>query len=233
MTAVIIIEAVVIVLLGILVAGLLKSHAEILRQLHALGAHEDGSVAPTTSLGSPRTTGFEKAPSTTLTGVGLSGESMSVSLEHGRGNTLLAFLSSSCTTCRLFWREFNGDFELPTPDTRTVIVTKGPQSDSPSKIAELAPTHLTLVMSDDVWDEFKVPMTPYFLLVDGDGMVIGEGAATNWKHLLGLLRQSAADASSPLHLDTGERAQFTDVQLRAAGLEPGDPSLYENPIDTK
>ncbi|MGH9223505.1 MAG: hypothetical protein ACRD2W_06890, partial [Acidimicrobiales bacterium] len=42
MTVVVLIEAVVIALLGLLVVGLLRSHAEILRKLHDL---EAGTVA--------------------------------------------------------------------------------------------------------------------------------------------------------------------------------------------
>ncbi len=230
-TAVLVIEGLVIVLLAILVAGLLKSHAEILRQLHALGAGEDGSVTVGARSTRPRTTGFESAPATTLIGSDLGGGTLSVSLEHGQGNTLLAFLSSGCLSCQTFWSEFNGDFELPTPDTRTVIVTKGPGSESTAKVSQLAPNRIPLLMSDEVWDTFRVPMTPYFLLVDGDGMVIGEGAASSWRHLLGLLRQSAVDAAAPIHLDTEGRRQFTDSQLRNAGIKPGDPSLYENPLE--
>ena len=86
-------------------------------------------------------------------------------------------------------------------------------------------------MSDETWDVFRVPMTPYFLLVDGSGMVVGEGAASSWRHLLGFLRQSAADAANPIHLDTGSRLQLTDAQLLDAGVQPGDPSLYENPLE--
>ena len=231
MTAVVVIEGLVIILLAILVAGLLKSHAEILRQLHSLGASEDGSLSVGTPQTRPRTTGFEKAPASSLSGVDLGGAMLTVSLEHGRGNTLLAFLSSGCLSCETFWGEFRGDFELPTPDTRTVIVTKGPGSESPSRLREMAPSRVPLLMSDEMWDTFKVPMTPYFLLVDGEGLVIGEGAASSWKHLLGLLRQSAADATRPIHLDTEGRRQFTDSQLRNAGVHPGDPSLYENPME--
>ncbi len=231
MTLVVVIEAVVIVLLAILVGGLLKSHAEILRQLNALGVSEDGSVTASTRGGLPKTTGFEKAPTTTLTGVDLAGGALSLSIEHGRGNTLLAFLSSGCLSCETFWREFHRDFELPTPDTRTVILTKGPGSESPGRLRELAPPNLPLLMSDEVWNTFKVPMTPYFLLVDGKGMVVGEGAAASWHHLLGLFRQSASDAAKPLALDTEGRALFTDSQLRDAGVHPGDPSLYQNPLD--
>jgi hypothetical protein len=231
MEAIVVIEGVVIALLAILVGGLLKSHAEILRQLHALGADEDGSVSIGTRQTRPKTTGFEKAPATTLGGVDLSGAATSLSLEHGRGNTLLAFLSSGCLSCQAFWDEFRGDYELPTPDTRTVIITKGPGSESPAKLQELAPARVPLLMSDDVWDTFKVPMTPYFLMVDGDGMVIGEGAASGWQHLLALLRQSAADAADPVRLDTEGRRHFTDAQLRNAGVLPGDPSLHQNPLE--
>jgi hypothetical protein len=77
MTAVIVIEGVVILLLAVLVAGLLKSHAEILRQLNALGATEDGSVTVGSAQTRPRTTGLEKAPTTSLTGVDLVGGSIS------------------------------------------------------------------------------------------------------------------------------------------------------------
>jgi hypothetical protein len=230
MTALVIIEGVVILLLAILVAGLLKSHAEILRQLAALGVTEDGAVTVGTPQTRPRTTGMEQAPANTLQGVSLDGSEQSMSLVHGRGPTLVAFLSSGCLSCQTFWNELHGDFELPTPDTRPVIVTKGPASESAARVGELAPSGVPLIMSDETWEAFRVPMTPYFLLVDGRGMILGEGAASSWKHLLGLLRQSARDAV-PLDLDADGREAFTDTQLRRAGIEPGDPSLYSNPLE--
>ncbi|MEX0699422.1 MAG: hypothetical protein WD354_06775 [Acidimicrobiia bacterium] len=230
MTVVVVIEAMVILLLGVLVAGLLRSHAEILRQLHSLGAGGDESVASPGGL-RPRSTGFEKAPADVLAGIDIHGGALSVSLKQGRHDTLVAFLSSSCLSCQAFWKEFSGNFELPTPNTRTVIVTKGPASESPAKVSDLAPPKIPLLMSDDVWDTFRVPMTPYFLLVDGQARVIGEGAASNWKHLVGLLKQAASDARHPESLDTSGRAQFTDIQLSRSGIHPGDRSLYENPLD--
>ena len=227
MGAVVAIEGVVILLLAILVAGLLKSHAEILRQLHSLGASEDGSVAGR----APRTTGFEKAPTSVLTGVEPSGTARTVSLELGSGSTLLAFLSTGCASCHVFWNELSGDFDLPSPDTRTVIVTKGPESESPARVSELAPAGVPLVMSNEMWDTFQVPLTPYFLLIDGQARVVGEGSATSWRRLLALLRRSADDAKRPTHLDTEGRTHFTDEELSGSGIEPGDHSLYENPLD--
>jgi hypothetical protein len=231
MEALIVIEGVVILLLAVLIAGLLKSHAEILRQLAAFGAAEDGTIPIGSAATRPRTTGFEQAPALSLTGVELDGTATTITLDHGRGNTLIAFLSSGCLTCQIFWKELSGDFDLPTPDTRTVIVTKGTDSESPARLGELAPRKLPLLMSDDTWDTFRVPMTPYFMLVDGAGQVIGEGAASSWRHLLGLLRQSAADAS-PSAMDTEGRANFTDERLRRAGIGPDDPSLYVNPNES-
>jgi hypothetical protein len=224
-TAVVIIEAVVIVLLLVLVAGLLKSHAEILRRLDTLGAHGD-EPNRAQRLG---TTGFDKAPAAEISGVDPAGAMVNVSLTHGRGETLVSFLSSGCASCRVFWDELADNAELPTPDTRPVIVTKGPQAESPAKIAALAPKGVTVVMSDEAWDTFRVPLTPYFMLVDGDGAVIGEGSATNLNHLLGLFRQSAAD-SNPTRLSTLGRERLTDDQLSGSGIEPGDQSLYQDPL---
>jgi hypothetical protein len=225
MTAVVTIEAVVIVLLLVLVAGLLKSHAEILRRLESLGA---GSHEPTQAQ-RLRTTGLGRAPANEISGVDPVGSMVSVSLTHGRGETLLAFLSTGCASCRVFWEELAGSPELPTPLTRPVIVTKGPQAESPAKVADFAPSGVKVVMSDEAWDTFRVPLSPYFMLVDGDGVVIGEGSATNMSHLLGLFRQSAAD-STPVRLNTRERERFTDDQLSSSGIEPGDQSLYQDPL---
>ena len=44
-SAILVVETVVVVLLTLLVAGLLRSHAEILRRLHALGAGLDRDAA--------------------------------------------------------------------------------------------------------------------------------------------------------------------------------------------
>ena len=225
MTAVVIIEGVVIVLLLVLVAGLLKSHAEILRRLDR---HDPGDSEPTRAQ-RLRTTGLRNAPADEIAGVDPAGSTVAVSLTHGRGETLLCFLSTGCASCQVFWAELDNGADMPTATARPVVVTKGPRSESPAKVAEMAPGQVRVVMSDEAWDAFKVPLTPYFILVDGEGRVIGEGSATNMDHLLGLFRQSAADAD-PVKLGTRQREKFTDDQLSGSGIEPGDPSLYEDPL---
>lgn len=229
MTAIVIIEGVVIVLLLTLVAGLLRSHAEILRQLDRLGAGEANS----TSIAGPRpkTVGFDVAPMKSISGVTPKGAQRTVALDHGRNPTLLAFLSSNCASCQVFWGELDGTPELPLPETRTVVVTKGDDGESPGKVEGLAPAGVDTIMSSEVWDNFRVPLTPYFMLLDEEARVIGEGSALTWEQLLGLLRQSAADTPNPARLGTSERNRFTDSRLAESGVEPGDQSLYENPTD--
>ena len=227
MTAVIVVEAVVILFLLVLVAGLLKSHAEILRELDRLGAHPNSETSRADRL---KVTGLGRAPSQEISGLDPAGMAVSVSLNQGRGETLLAFLSTGCASCRVFWDELGGSPKLPTESTRPVIVTKGAQSESPAKVGELAPRHVVVVMSDEAWDDFRVPLTPYFMLVDSRGGIIGEGSSTNMRRLHDLLRQSAAD-SDPTRLGTKGRERFTDANLGSSGVEPGDPSLYRDPLD--
>lgn len=230
MTAVVVIEAIVIVLLVILVAGLLRSHAEILRQLDRLGAGED---ATTTSLPSPRpkVSGLAAAPLMSIEGETPTGSHRTVNLDNGRQATLISFLSTGCASCQVFWSAISSGQTLPVPDTRVVIVTKGSDAESPSKVRGLAPSGIDVLMSSEVWDAFKVPMTPHFMLVDGNGQVLGEGSALSWEQLVGMLEQSVADLEDPRRMGTSERARFTDARLADAGVEPGDPSLYENPLE--
>jgi len=229
MTAVIVIEAVVIVLLAVLVAGLLRSHAEILRTLDRLGAGDhDSTLLPSPR---PRTVGFEDAPLKSITGTTPAGADRTVSLDHGRQPTLIAFLSTGCASCQVFWQELARTPDLPLPDTRILVVTKGAEAETPSKVGSLAPSGVDVVMSSEAWDAFRVPLTPYFMLLDPDSRVIGEGSAVTWEQLSGLLSQAVADTPDPKRLGTTQRARFTDAQLAQSGVEPGDASLYENPLD--
>lgn len=210
MTALIIIEGLIILLLLILVAGLLKSHAEILRELHRLGGRLDGATGP----GGVRVTGLGEAPLTAIQGVDTAGNERTVSLVHGRGETLIAFLSTGCASCQTFWQALGQQPAMPTPSTRAVIVTKGSEAESPGQVARLAPEGVTTVMSSDAWDSFRVPLTPFFMLVDGEGRVLGEGSAMHWEQLLGLLERSISDAPDE----------------QSAAISPSDPTLYENPV---
>lgn len=234
MIALVILEGVVIVLLVILVAGLLRSHADILRRLHAL----DGGAESTGG----RSDGLQvvnrnaKTVPPAVTGSSPAGASATVPLVDTRGMALVAFLSSGCTSCQPFWEAFRSGAPMPGPDVRPLIVTKDPTEESPAKIAGLAPSQVPVIMSSQAWDDFRIPGSPYFVLVDAAaGRVVGEGAAASWQHVHDLLGQAMADAGHDPTLteSTTERHIRIDEHLRQAGIEPGHPSLYQNPHETQ
>jgi len=239
MTVLVIAEGVVILLLGLLVAGLLRSHAEILRKLHELGAsvqehppsQPDLNFSP--NVVSPRS---DTTPGHDLSGVTPTDEAIAISITGARHRTLVAFLSSGCLTCAAFWEAFAADQPAGLEDVRLVIVTKDRTEESPSRIRSLAPASHPVVMSGDAWSDYLVPGSPYFVLVDGPSKrVIGEGSASSWEQLNNLMQQALADTRGPSR-NRRRRARATaardardEAALAAAGIGPGDPSLYQDP----
>jgi hypothetical protein len=219
-TAIVSVETVLLVLLVILVAGLLRSHAEILRRLGP--AEEDGEQPMPAPAARAATGGERAAPA--LSGQTPSGDALALDFASGAAGapTLLAFLTTGCTTCAGFW-ETLAERRLP-PEVRTVIVTHGADRESPSRIRKLAPPRIPVVMSSAAWTEYHVPGAPYFVLVDG--AVLGEGVATTWQALASLVTDAIEDRHAGDGGDAGARGQRVDRVLAAAGIGPEHPSLY-------
>lgn len=155
-------------------------------------------------------------------------------VEH---DTILAFLSSGCITCQRFWDAFRKPRKLGLPaGTRLVVVTKGPDAESPSAVASLAPPGVTTVLSSEAFDAYDVPGSPYFVQVHGpSGRVRGEGTGPDWDQVSSLLSQASGDdrlhsalaGSQVAKPDAdAEREARIDRELFDAGVAPGDPSLY-------
>lgn len=257
MIAVAVALGLVVALLAVLVVGLLRSHSEILAALHDLGVNlEDGAAAPATrstvatSARAPMRTApgvarprGEDAPfgaASDLTGVLPAGGAAHAAIAGVGHSTLLAFLSTGCGTCGAFWEALghHGDQPLPGRSTRLVIITNGPEAESPAAVADLAPTGVLTLMSSEAWDLYEVPVSPYFILVDGpSSRIIGEGAGTSWSQILDLLSRATADTAPPPaargpvppRMGGQDRAEWVDAELLAAGIAPGDPSLYPVP----
>jgi len=149
--------------------------------------------------------------------------------------TLLAFLSSGCLTCAEFWERFDDpdSLDLPGEGTEVVIVTRGPGRESESAVSEQAPAEVPTIMSDEAWERYRVPGSPYFVLVDGpSGQVVGEGSGTTWVQVSSLLRSALADQGLALgreperSADGPEREARAVEELRRAGITPGHTSLY-------
>ena len=260
MLAAVIAEGVAIVLLGVLVLGLLRSHALILKALHELGAgleleREAGTgVTTATTGGKPGPVPVEletgvvqatRKDSTTahdIIGTDLDRAEQRVVVTAPGTRTLLAFLTSGCSVCQTFWDEFRGPVEVPGAGELRIIA-KGSAEESVSSLRSLAGDR-DVVQSSGAWVDYDIPGSPYFVYVEG-GVVTGEGSATTWAQVRDLMAQGVADTEEARSaagrpgpgllagqdLGRGERDSLPrmDAELLAAGVRPGDPSLYREP----
>ena len=262
MVALVIVSTFVVLVLGVLVAGLLRSHADILRSLHELGV---GVGDPVASEASPPSVAATPVPLSApgrspalaplagpgdapalgaapdIAGVTPSGDARAVAVDHGGHLTLLAFLSSGCTSCAAFWEALQSPGRLTLPaGTRTVIVTKGPDREIPAEVQARCTGGAPVVMSTQAWLDYEVPGSPFFVLVDGSsGRKVGQGVAPGVAQLAELVRRAehdrgTAEGTAPRPdsgLDGPARAAAADEVLRGAGIYPGDPSLYPRSLD--
>jgi hypothetical protein len=212
MLAAVIAEAVAIVLLGVLVLGLLRSHALILKALHELGAGlelegEAGTgVTLATTGGKPAAPGpvpvelesgvvpatrKDSARAHDIVGTDLDRAEQSIVVSAAGSRTLLAFLTSGCSVCETFWEEFQGQVDVPGQGTLR-IVAKGPEEESITSLRALAGRQ-QVVQSSAAWTDYDIPGSPYFVYVEG-GVVTGEGSATTWPQVRDLMAQGVADS---------------------------------------
>lgn len=248
MIAVVVVEAVVLALLTVLVAGLLRAYADVLRRLRALDA--DGAAAgpapfrvapgapapPRRAVTGGAVEDAEWPPAHDIHGRTPDGEVLALRTVGVGHDTALLFLSSGCATCATFWEELRRPLELRVPPgVRLVVVTRGPDEEDPAEIAALAPPGLDVVLSTEGWADHGVPGSPYVVLVDGrSGRVRGEGTGQSWRQVAELLARSTGHAGyltggpDPAKPD-GDALRESDVdrELLAAGILPGDPRLYE------
>ena len=243
MLAAVIAEAAAIVLLGVLVVGLLRSHAEILRALHDLGVDLDPDRDWGDRPGAGRRPGDDAgrvlAPPVTLwadaeahdvVGERLDGSQVGLAVAGAEHDTLLMFLSGSCASCRPFWDALRAG--ATAPGARVLAVAES--HDSRSRLRELAGNSVDVVLSDTAWREYDVPGSPHAVLVHGPtSRVIGEGTAPTFEQLVSLLQQAAegraqpAAGPRPVGWAAGrDNATRVDAELSRAGIGAGHPSLY-------
>jgi hypothetical protein len=227
MVLVVSIETVVVALLALLVAGLLRSHGEILRRLHALDA---GGAEPSLDL-RPRgersrgSVTSDLGPAHDVGGETLRDEAIHVPVVGVEYRTLVAFLSSGCLTCREFWDALRDRDAVAGVGAavRVVIVTKDRREESIAALRELAPSDVPVIMSSSTWEAYDVPGSPYFVLADGPtGRVLGAGTGVTWEQVRTLMLQSLADLAD----GADSRERRIDRELLLHGIGPGDASLF-------
>jgi hypothetical protein len=270
MLALIIVCIVIVLLLGLLVIGLLRSHADILAALHSLGVGVGEVTAGQTSstpeghsrqapvvltrsepdgplVIGPGLVGERRSASASdVVGISPDGEAVAIAAAGTGHQTLFAFLTSGCASCARFWDALEEPWRLGLPSSvRPVIVTKGPELESPAVVRGHA-TAAAVVMSTEAWIDYEVPGAPFFALVDGpSSRRIGEGTARDFAQIVSMVERaradSAAGAGGPAQqaggvAGSGARFSFdaadrdrearNDRELMAAGITPGHASLY-------
>ena len=145
-----------------------------------------------------------------------------------------------CSTCGAFW-EALGDPDLALPAaTRLVVVARDADEEHPALLHELAPPGVQVLHSTSAWTDYEVPGSPYVVLADGEtGRLRGEGTGQSLEQVLSMLGRAGADSAHRDRLDArrGDKAAAdaareaaVDDELLAAGVQPGDPSLFR-PVD--
>lgn len=257
MTALVVGLTVSVALLALLVAGLLRAHAEVLRTLHQMGVNLDPAAEgqdqgpqpvalPFLGIDRIGTVGASPRPTpgrpdssdlADISGATPRGETLTVAVADVAHDTLLAFLTSGCATCRGFWDAFRGDPPDVPGGARLVAVTRGSEAESPGAIRALTglggpgTSKVPVVMSSGAWEDYDIPYAPYFVYVSGAaGRVVGEGVASTWDQVRTLVANAVADGTT----DPGRRRSRADRErdadvdrlLAEAGIQPGDPRLY-------
>ena len=192
MTALIVVETVILLVLCVLVAGLLRAYATVLQRLHALDGGEaaasSGQAPPFRTVGDiiappvdlpPPGGRDEWPPAHDISGEGLTGEIVSVRTVAVPHDTVLVFLSSGCAGCTGFWEQL-ADRPRRRRDGRPADRGghQGPgRRERRLCWRELCPPGVDLVMSSTAWADYEVPGSPYVVVVDGHtGRVKGEGS---------------------------------------------------------
>jgi hypothetical protein len=221
--ALVIAEGVAVALLGLLVAGLLRSHAEILRALHDLGADLDPAGGGQVIAGTRVTSLRSEDTAHDLSGQRLDGSAAAVGVVGADHDSVLAFLSTGCTTCLPFWGALR-EGATAGGDTRVVVVVQ--DEDSVSKLRDLAGPDLDVIASSRAWSDYGVPGSPHIVHVHGPtGRVVGEGTGHSWEQVMDLLAQG--NEGTP----DRDNAARIDHELAAVGIGPGHASLHANDPD--
>jgi hypothetical protein len=226
MIALTIVETVLLVVAVVYIVALLRSHADILRRLAVL---EDGH--PLTAAAPGRSSASAEAnqqvdTAAAITGQTPDGDAVTLSFAPGSPSTLLAFLTSGCSSCAPLWEGLRDPAQRAGLADRLVVVTHGGSRESPARLARLAPEDVEVVMASRAWEDYAVPASPHFVLTGGDGGILGRGSARSWEGLRTMVDDARTDSAAAPARSTAERALRSELTLAHSGIAAGHPSLY-------
>ena len=234
-----IVEAVLLVIAIVYIVALLRSHADILRRLTLL---EDGAPAARPRSPEPVIGGGEVRNARPISGTTLDGDAVALSFDRGSPVTLLAFMTSGCSSCAPLWSGLRQPAGLHELVDRVIVVTHGTDRESPAKVRRLAPATVEVIMAGAAWEDYAVPASPHFVLTDGGGGILGRGSALSIDQLVEMVSEARDDAAEARRQEQGgaglltvrtteQRAARSAQALADAGIAAGHPSLYPSGPD--
>jgi hypothetical protein len=223
MTVLAIVDTALLVLALVYIVALLRSHADILRRLSIL-EETHGSSPTRTDPASVNPLPF--APD--IAGITLAGDPVKLSLGAGSPVTLLAFLTSGCGSCGPLWAALRDPSQVQSLDARVLVITHDPSRESMTRLREIAPGRVEVIMASGAWADYEIPSSPHFVLSDGQGGISGRGSALSWPQLVAMVTEARTDTegADTRSRTTGERAARAERELARSGIGPGHASLY-------
>jgi hypothetical protein len=161
MKVVVAIDTVLLGLLCVLIVGLLRSHAEILRRTappsgdRATRDRESNAEVLNNRLDHLAQPRPEDGNAYDISGQTLDGAVVKIAV-GAADNTLLAFLGSGCSACIPFWEGISAVQRDGLPGkARVVVVAKDPAYESPSRLRSLVPPGTSFVMSSSAYGDYN------------------------------------------------------------------------------
>lgn len=133
-------------------------------------------------------------PAADLVGTGPDGRTLEVAVDAGgprAGRLLVAFLSTDCLGCEVFWDGFRSVEALGLPDDVSLVaVARGRGPTGPEQVVRRSAgvTRVPVMVSDRAWTDYGVHGYPQFVVVDrSTATVVGESVAMGWDDVRALL----------------------------------------------
>ncbi len=111
----------------------------------------------------------------------LQGKTVSLTDYAGR-QVLLAFTSTQCSACTAAYPAIE-TFSTARSDVQVVLVSRGTADQNRQLAEDQGFTFPVLTWDDEVAQNYKVPGTPFFYLIGGDGVIRDSGFANTLEQL--------------------------------------------------
>lgn len=103
---------------------------------------------------------------------------------------LLVFAAPHCPACVAMYPHIRA-FSVGREDVQVVMVSRGTAEENRRLVAEQGLAFPVLVWEDEVARAYEVPGTPFFYVVDGDGVIVNKGFANTREQLDALVEGGA------------------------------------------